>query len=87
MNTDQIAEKAASFFEWPDPQRKDHVTLASCVIFANFIAEMAVAKERERCAKVAESHTTHQDDPDNDVWQSAYNHVATEISAAIRGKA
>jgi hypothetical protein len=40
--------------------------------------------ERERCAAEAVRHTTHPDDPDNEVWQSAYNHVANEIADAIR---
>lgn len=43
-----------------------------------------VAAERERCAMVAMQHTTHRDDPSNEVWQCAYNHVATEIAASIR---
>lgn len=45
----RIQNEAAHFFEWPDPNRKDHVTLVSCRIFAATIAEMAVAEERERC--------------------------------------
>lgn len=48
-------------------------------------ARQALAEERERCAQVALAQTTHPDDPSNEVWQSAYNHVATQIAAAIRG--
>ena len=44
----RIEEEAHNFFEWPDPKRKDHVTLTSCVIFASTIAEMVRAEERER---------------------------------------
>lgn len=42
------------------------------------------AEALEEAAKEAVRHTTHPDDPTNEVWQSAYNHVATEIAAAIR---
>ena len=50
IDTTRIAEEAQHFFEWPDPTRKDHVTLTSCVIFAATISEMARADERERIA-------------------------------------
>jgi hypothetical protein len=53
MNKARIKEEAEHFFEWPDPKRRDHVTLASCLIFAEVIAGMAVDAEREECAKVA----------------------------------
>ena len=54
MNKARIKEEAEHFFEWPDPKRRDHVTLASCLIFAEVIAGMAVDAEREACAKVTE---------------------------------
>jgi hypothetical protein len=44
----RITEEAEHFFEWPDPKRKEDVTLTSCVIFAATIAEMARKEERER---------------------------------------
>jgi len=47
-------------------------------------AAAAVAAERERCAQIALAQTTHRDDPNNEVWQAAYNHVANEIAEAIR---
>jgi hypothetical protein len=53
MNRARIKEEAEHFFEWPDPKRRDHVTLTSCLIFAEVIAGMAVDAEREECAKVA----------------------------------
>lgn len=40
--------------------------------------------ERERAAVEALKHTTHPDDPNNEVWQCAYNHVANECASAIR---
>ena len=40
----RIEEEAQHFFEWPDPKRRDTVTLTSCVIFAAKIAEMVRAE-------------------------------------------
>ena len=54
MNKARIKEEAEHFFEWPDPKRRDHVTLTSCLIFAEVIAGMAADAEREACAKVCE---------------------------------
>ena len=42
----RIADEAQHFFEWPDPKRRDTVTLNSCVIFAATIAEMVRAEQR-----------------------------------------
>jgi hypothetical protein len=53
MNKARIKEEAEHFFEWPT-NRRDHVTLTSCLIFAEVIAGMAVDAEREECAKVVE---------------------------------
>lgn len=50
----RITEEAEHFFEWPDPKRKDHVTLTSCVIFAATIAEMVRKEEREKMLRHAE---------------------------------
>lgn len=47
-------------------------------------AELLGAAERERCARVAMEQTTHPEDPNNEVWQCAYNHVANQIADAIR---
>ena len=52
MNKARIKEEAEHFFEWPT-NRRDHVTLTSCLIFAEVIAGMAVDAEREECANVA----------------------------------
>jgi hypothetical protein len=59
MNKARIKEEAEHFFEWPDPARRDHVTLTSCLIFAEVIAGMAVDAEREECAKLCEEHWKH----------------------------
>lgn len=50
IDKERIEAEAQLFFTWPDPARKDFVTLASCVIFAHVIAEMARAAEHARCS-------------------------------------
>lgn len=54
----RIEDEAQHFFEWPDPKRRDTVTLTSCVIFAATIAEMVRADERDcrTCAHYAPHH-------------------------------
>lgn len=47
----RIAEEAEHFFEWPDPKRKDTVTLTSCLIFAGVVAELVRAEERAKALK------------------------------------
>lgn len=78
----RIAEEAKHFFEWPDPAHRDTVTLTSCVIFANVIAEMARTAERERCAKLcdqkAEGHSV------TDEALSVWNEAADLIRAPER---
>jgi hypothetical protein len=56
MNKARIKEEAEHFFEWPDPKRRDHVTLTSCLIFAEVIAGMAVDAEREACAQIGDGY-------------------------------
>lgn len=51
----RIEQEAHHFFEWPDPKRKNHVTLTSCVIFAATVAEMVRAEERERWLRLLEA--------------------------------
>ena len=50
----RIADEAQHFFEWPDPTRRDTVTLTSCVIFAAKIAEMVNAENIGRGEKLAD---------------------------------
>ena len=71
MNKARIKEEAEHFFEWPDPKRRDHVTLTSCLIFAKVIAGRAVDAERDACAKVCEE--------DGLLWGQRY-------AAAIRAR-
>jgi len=71
MNKPRIKEEAEHFFEWPDPKRRDHVTLTSCLIFAEVIAGRAVDAERDACAKVCEE--------DGLLWGQRY-------AAAIRAR-
>lgn len=53
MNKARIKEEAEHFFDGPS-KRRDHVTLTSCLIFAEVIAGMAADAEREECAKVCD---------------------------------
>jgi hypothetical protein len=46
----RIEDEARHFFEWPDPKRRDTVTLTSCVIFAATIAEMVRAEHHAAVA-------------------------------------
>jgi hypothetical protein len=85
----RIEEEAQHFFEWPDPTRKDHVTLTSCVIFAATIAEMARAAERERWAKhlldLAAGHQRAADMTDNSTVAQRHDAMAAALLAAIEG--
>lgn len=53
IDKERIKAEAEAFFEWPSKE-KTYVTTTSMLIFANVIAEMARAEEREACAKVCE---------------------------------
>ena len=50
-------------------------------------AAIVRAEALEEAAAEAMKQTTHRDDPNNEVWQCAYNHVAGECAAAIRALA
>lgn len=54
MDKERIKAEADAFFEWPTSDRT-HVTTTSMLIFANVIADIAAAEEREACAKVCEA--------------------------------
>ncbi len=47
IDRERIEQEATHFFEWPDPENKDYVTLTSCVLFAHAIAEMARSEDRK----------------------------------------
>lgn len=53
-------------------------------VFTRDQVEATRRETLEWAAKECERHTTHPDDPFNEVWQCAYNHVAGELAAAIR---
>lgn len=63
IDKERIKKEADSFFEWPT-QNKDHVSTVSMLIFSNVIREMAVAEEREACAKLCDeiANNTETDD-------------------------
>lgn len=74
----RIKTEAEAFFEWPTKD-KMHVTTTSMLIFANVIAEMARAEEREACAKVCEEATAIADG-----WDDAAAAMGRDLAAAIR---
>jgi chloramphenicol 3-O-phosphotransferase len=54
IDKDRINAEAEAFFDWPGKE-KTHVTTTSMLIFANVIAEMARAEEREACAALCDA--------------------------------
>lgn len=46
MDMQRIEAAARTFFDWPDPARRDHVTLLSCLLFAQSIAQKAVHEQQ-----------------------------------------
>lgn len=56
MTKDEIKAEFDAFIEWPDSKNKRTVTTTSALIFAEVIAAMAVAKEREACALAVQNH-------------------------------
>lgn len=51
IDKDRITEEAKHFFEWPAGTKdkdKDTVTLTSCIIFANVMAEMVRVENGEK---------------------------------------
>ena len=86
MNKARIKEEAEHFFEWPDPKRRDHVTLTSCLIFAEVIAGMAVDAEREACAQVCvDAIASIRGFGTEDMKQIGIN-VCTNLAKAIRAR-
>lgn len=75
IDKERIKAEAEAFFEWP---RKDkYVTTVSMLIFANVIAEMARAEEREACANVCE-------DAANNAWSTGEAKFGDVFANAIR---
>ena len=54
MTRDEIAKRFETFFEW-DTDDRSIVTSTSAKLFAEHIAGLAVAAEREVCAKICEN--------------------------------
>ena len=52
MTRDEIAKRFETFFEW-DTDDRSIVTSTSAKLFAEHIAGLAVAAEREACARAA----------------------------------
>lgn len=72
MTRDEIAKRFETFFEW-DADDRSIVTSTSAKLFAEHIAGLAVAAEREACATVCEEH-----------WRNNGN--AMECADAIRAR-
>lgn len=60
IDKERIKAEAEAFFEWPSKE-KTYVTTTSMLIFANVIAEMARAEEREACASIYEQRSVRGD--------------------------
>jgi hypothetical protein len=85
MNKARIKEEAEHFFEWPT-NRRDHVTLTSCLIFAEVIAGMAVDAEREACAQVCvDAIGSIRGFGTEDAKQTGIN-VCSNLAKAIRAR-
>ena len=75
MEIEQLQHEAGRFFEWPT-EKRDFVTLTSCLLFAQHIAKL----ERDRCIQVVEGFERNRD------WvpESLYGTLRREAAAAIR---
>ena len=79
IDKERIKAEAEAFFEWPSKE-KTYVTTTSMLIFANVIAEMARAEEREACAKAVEARGKAKK---NGEWKGN-NHAASSFAECIR---
>lgn len=55
MTRDEITKRFETFFEW-DTDDRSIVTSTSAKLFAEHIAGLAVAAEREMCARICDEH-------------------------------
>ena len=60
MDKQRIKKLADDFIDWPT-EDKTHVTTATMLLFAGFIADMAANDEREACAEAIRARSA----PDN----------------------
>ncbi len=77
MTKDEIQAKFDGFIEYPQGSDKRYVTTASTLFFAHHIAKMAVKREREKCAKVADRHSTCANDTPNVIAVAIRSRTAT----------
>ena len=85
MNEARIKEEAEHFFDGPS-KRRDNVTLASCLIFAEVIAGRAVEAEREACAQVCvDAIASIRGFGTEEAKQTGVN-VCTNLAKAIRAR-
>lgn len=88
MDRAKIEAQAPHFFEWPAGSPKNTVTLTSCILFAQTIAQMATDAERERCAKVCIAEALRlkpeNDGYKNDEYDDGAHAAALDCAAEIR---
>ena len=80
MTKDEIQAEFNGFIEYPQDSDNRYVTTASTLFFAHHIAEMAVKREREACAKVCEEKANE------DMGGEGYA-VGLSAAEAIRSRA
>lgn len=54
MTKDEIRAERDRFIEYPSDSNKMYVTTVSALCFSEHIVNIAIAKDREECAKVCE---------------------------------
>lgn len=66
MDSQRIEKEAKAFFEWPT-EDKSAVCTVGAILFAEHIARLATAEERDACAKVCEDlgHECHGEGRDD----------------------
>ena len=92
MTPDEIREVFDGFIEYPEGSEKLYVTTASTLIFAQHIAKMAAAREREACAKVCDSESERgffnwkNDIPQNKEFWNGGQMFASQLAEEIRAR-
>lgn len=87
MTKEEIEAEFYKFIEFPSDE-KDYVTSFSTLLFSKHIADIAIAKEREECAKVCDNIANSV----NNEWNKGLGvandmcEIATDCADAIRGR-
>ena len=83
MRRQWIGDAAMRILEIPPHWREKREEI-SIELFSAY--ERGIAEERERCAKIAESHLTNLDVIHDTYERSGVEHTAEKIAAAIRSQ-